>query len=98
MDHQRPRTAKRPGGSCALRAATILLLPLVASLALAGVGVPAAAAAPFQVQGIFQFGPAHVAVAFTDSVDATLAIQSGNYEATKNLFEEENERGADLHD
>ena len=43
------------------------LLGLVTAAALAG-RAPAAAA-PFQVQGIFQFVPAHFALAFTDSVN-----------------------------
>jgi len=47
----------------------VLAITLVAS-------TPAAA---FQVQGIFPFGPAHVAVAFTDSVDAGLAVGTGHY-------------------
>jgi len=45
------------------------------------VAVPAAAFA-LQVQGLFQFGPSHVAVAFTDSVDATSALDISHYVVT----------------
>ena len=58
-----------------------VLSPLLVSLALAGLLARPAIAA-FQVQGIFPFGPAHVAVAFTDSVDAALATQVGHYTLT----------------
>jgi hypothetical protein len=74
----RPRSARRPGAVSARgRHAPTLLLSLAASLALA-----APSLAAFQVQGIFQFGPAHVAVAFTDSVDAALAAEPGRYAIT----------------
>lgn len=43
--------------------------------------MPATATA-LQVQGIFQFGPSHVAVAFTDSVDATSALNVSHYVVT----------------
>ena len=39
-------------------------------------------AAAFQVEGIFQFGPSHFAVAFTDSVDLVLAAGASHYSLT----------------
>ena len=36
----------------------------------------------FQVQGIFQFGPAHVGIAFTDSVNAAQATEPSHYTLT----------------
>ena len=42
----------------------------------------ARSAAPFQVQGLFQFGPAHFAVAFTDSVDIASVLQPAHYVLT----------------
>lgn len=82
MDEQRHRP-RHPGHASASRARrrpAVFILPLVAALA-GSLALPAVAAA-FQVQGLFQFGPAHVAVAFTDSVDAALATQAGNYAIT----------------
>lgn len=79
---QRPRTGMRPGGARVRRLAVPILLRIVATLALGSLGAIPTAAAAFQVQGLFQFGPTHVAVAFTDSVDATLASQVGNYAIT----------------
>jgi len=51
----------------------ILLLLLVLMLGFARV------AESFEVQALFQFGPAHVAVVFSDSVDAATALQPGRY-------------------
>ena len=50
-------------------------------IAVAVTAAPGAATA-LQVQGIFQFGPSHVAVAFTDSVDATSALDLSHYAVT----------------
>jgi hypothetical protein len=53
----------------------VTFVPFVLCLA----PVPALA---FHVQGLFQFGPAHVGVAFSDSVNAAQALQSANYALT----------------
>jgi hypothetical protein len=42
----------------------------------------ARAAAAFEVQALFQFGPSHVAVVFSDSVDAATALQPARYALT----------------
>lgn len=48
---------------------------LLASL----VAVASGLAAPFTVQAVFPFGPAHIGVAFSDSVDIATALQPSHY-------------------
>jgi hypothetical protein len=50
-------------------------------LCLCAGGSPASAAG-FSVQSVFPFGPAHVAVAFSDSVDIASALQASHYVMT----------------
>ena len=54
--------------------ATALTLALIAFLARAAFG--------FAIQGIFQFGPSHVGIAFTDSVDVAQSLQRSHYAIT----------------
>ena len=63
-----------------LRSSFVLAIALVALLGTHP--SPAHSATPFQVQGLFQFGPAHFAVAFTDSVDIAQALQASHYAIT----------------
>src|SRR5690348_16918705 len=58
-------------------------LSRLAAAALACALLPAAAAAaPFSVQAVFPFGPAHVGVAFSDSVDVAGALLASHYTLT----------------
>ncbi len=59
----------------AVAAAITVFLPAVTAFG-------PAVAAPFQVQGIFQFGPAHIGIAFTDSVNVAQALQLSHYTVT----------------
>ena len=60
-----------------LRSSSLLGAALVAMLGTSIASTPSAAS--FQVQGAFQFGPAHFAIAFTDSVDIAQALQPSHY-------------------
>jgi len=58
-----------------LRSFAGAILPAALALAACVTGADAA----FRVQGVFQFGPAHVGIAFTDSVDIASALQASGY-------------------
>jgi hypothetical protein len=78
---RRHRMAGRNREPAARRRVSIILL--FACLATcAGAIVSPAAAVSFQVQGLFQFGPAHLAVAFTDSVNGAEALVAARYTLT----------------
>ncbi len=51
----------------------------VALLATLAAAAPASA---FEVQGLFQFGPGHIGVAYSDSVNASLAVEIARYTIT----------------
>jgi hypothetical protein len=69
----RLRSARAASRSGAARFASLLVPLLVLSLA------AAERARAFDVQGAFPFGPAHVGIAFTDSVDVARALQRTRY-------------------
>jgi hypothetical protein len=71
---RRPRRASR----VSQRLSRLVLACALAAAASAS-STPAFA---LRVQAIYQFGPAHVAVAFSDSVDAAQALQSSHYAVT----------------
>jgi hypothetical protein len=68
--------ASRPGAGRRAAQVPIVILLLTAASAGASAARPATS---FQLQGLFQFGPSHVAVAFTDSVNAAQATQPSHY-------------------
>lgn len=65
----RARALRRPGRAPAAALAAALLATALLAAA------PAPARAEFRVEGVFQYGPRHVGVAFSDSVDAASASQ-----------------------
>jgi hypothetical protein len=76
------RVNRRADDTARISLASLIGLLLAVTVAMGSGAELARAAVPFQVQGIFQFGPAHVAVAFTDSVDGALAQQAAHYTIT----------------
>jgi hypothetical protein len=54
----------------------------IVHLALATTALAATPARAFEVQGLFQFGPRHIGVAYSDSVNATLAVEIARYTLT----------------